>query len=311
MLKNIIKLLLSLILITGLLSACSPKESVNSEPVNEAETQNEVAEVNEPTVEEPAEELAMDPSVLRIAISTNIDTFDPHLTRSFAVANVVDYMVETLLNADKDGNIVPALAKSWDISADGLEYTFNLQENVLFSDGNPFNAEAVKFSIERFLSEELPNTKAPYSKIVEVVAVDETTVVLKLEKPSSELLPAMSNTNIAMLSPASIALGSEAFLGIGSNAPIGTGPYVLKEYLVDDQVTVERNQTYWGVNPYYDEVVFLIVPEATTRESLLLSGQVDLAILPPLTDLPALEANPDATVILGDTARIIYINILT
>jgi len=259
--------------------------------------------------EEPTAE-PEEPAVFSVAISTNIDSFDPHLLRSFAVANVVDHMVETLLNADVSGEIVPALAKDWEISEDGLTYTFTLQKGVAFSDGTPFNAEAVKYNIERFLNEDIPNTKHPYNKIVGVEAVDDTTVKLTLETPSSELLPAMSNTNIAMLSPASIPKDSDAYLkGTGAAAPVGTGPYVLKEYLADDQVVVERNPSYWGEAPYYDEITFRIVPEAATRESLLLSGQVDLAVLPPLTDLAALEANPDAEVIMGDSARIIFIGL--
>jgi ABC-type transport system substrate-binding protein len=306
--------LLAVMLVVALLAACAPAATPTEAPEVDTPAEEAVEEVvEEPVVEEPVEEVEepMGPTAFSIAISTNIDTFDPHLTRSFAVANVVDYMVETLLNADVNGQIVPALATDWEISDDGMEYTFFLQEGVLFSDGTPFNAEAVKFNIERFQDEELPNTKNPYNKILEVVAVDETTVKFVLGAPSSELLPAMSNTNVAILSPTSIAAGTEAYMGLGSNAPVGTGPYTLKEYLVDDQVTVERNPNYWGDAPYYDEVVFRIVPEAATRESLLLSGQVDMAVLPPLTDLAALEANPDAEVIMGDSARIIFIALNT
>ena len=97
--------------------------------------------------------------------------------------------------------------------------------------------------------------------------------------------------------------------GVGTNAPIGTGPYVLKDYKVDDTVVVERNPDYWGEPPYYDEVMFRIVPEAATRESLLLSGDVDMAVLPPLTDLPALDVNSNVKVIRGDSARIIFIGL--
>ena len=314
-------LIITMLLILGLaLSACQPGavETPQAEQPAEQEepAKEEPVEAKEPTQEEepvgeaPAEEaVSVEPSRLRIAIATNIDSFDPHLTSSFAVANVVDYMVETLVKADVNGDIVPGLAKSWGASEDGLVYTLHLQEGVSFSDGTPFNAEAVKYNIERFLDEQLQNTKNPYNKIVNVEAVDETTVNLYLAKPSSEILPALSNTNIGMISPASVPEDSESYLTIGTNAPIGTGPYLLKEYVTDSRVVVERNPAYWGTLPYYDEVEFQIVPEAATRESLLLSGQVDLAVLPPITDLPALDANPDIVVIRGNTARIIFIGL--
>ncbi len=314
-----IYLVITMLLVLGLaLSACQPEatETPQEEPaVQEAPTEAGVPVAEEEPTEAEApvaeEETSAEPSRLSIAIATNIDSFDPHLTSSFAVANVVDYMVETLVKADVNGDIVPGLAKTWEASEDGLVYTLHLQEGVSFSDGTPFNAEAVKYNIERFLDEQLQNTKNPYNKIINVEAVDETTVKFYLEKPSSEILPALSNTNIGMISPASVPKDTETYLTIGTTAPIGTGPYVLKEYVTDSRVVVERNLAYWGVAPYYDEIEFQIVPEAATRESLLLSGQVDLAVLPPITDLPALDANPDVVVIRGNTARIIFIGLNT
>ena len=220
--KNSILLrIVSVLLVIFILAACAP--TATQPPAPEPTKQVEATAPQQPqpqptqappTVEptqapaEPTE--SMEPKVLRIAISTNIDTFDPHLTRSFAVANVVDYMVETLVNANVNGEIVPVLAESWETSEDGKEITFFLRSGVMFSDGTPFNAEAVKYNIERFQDENLANTKNPYDKITEVIVVDENTVKLRMEKPSSELLPAMSNTNIAMLSPASIPQDGEA-----------------------------------------------------------------------------------------------------
>jgi len=310
--------LLSIIVVLGLmLAACAPAAQPTAAPVEEAapaeqaEAPEEAPAVEEAPAEEaaPAEESA-ETSVLNIAIGTNIDSFDPHGISSFAVANVIDYMVETLVNADENGDLIPALAENWEVSEDGLEYTFYLVQNATFSDGTPFNAEAVKANVERFLDEDVKTAgKVPYNHIQEVVVVDDYTVKFLADGPSSELLLSLSNTNIGMLSPQQIAPGTELYTSLGTTEPIGTGPYVMKEYVADDHVTVTRNANYWGEPPFYDEVNFRIVPDAATRESLMLAGQVDMAVLPPLTDLPALEANPDVQVIKAATNRIIYIGI--
>jgi len=310
--KKALWTLLTALILVSLLAACAPQAEPVEEPAAEEAAVEEA--VVEEAAEEPAEEAVADdgPHVFNIAIATNIDTFDPHGTRSFSVANVVDYMVETLVNVDESGALIPELAKEWSVSEDGLEITFILNEGVTFSDGTPFNADAVQYNITRFLDENVQTiSKSPYNRIQEVVVVDDTTVKFVLAEPSGELLLAMSNTNIGMLSPASVPVDSDLYISIGSNAPVGTGPYVLEEYVEDDHVTVTLRDDYWGETPYYDQVVFRLVPDAATRESLMLAGQVDMALLPPLTDLAALEANPDVEVLMGNSARLIFIGINT
>lgn len=311
--------LLGVMVILSFLAACGQAPATPAQPAQPAEPTKAVeqpaptqAEVK-PT-EAPAPTTApAGPTKLRIAISTNIDTFDPHGTRSFAVANVIDYMVETLVKANEKGEIVPWLAESWEFSADGLEYTIKLRQGVKFSDGTPFDAAAVKYNIDRFNNPDVKSaTKTPYNQVKEVVVVDPQTVKFIVAKPSNGLFQAFSNTNIAMISPASIPVDSPQYKElIGTNAPIGTGAYLLKEYVKDDHVTVSRNPDYWGEKPYYDEVEFLIVPEAATRESLLLSGEVDIALAPPLTDLTSLGSNPDIKVINSVSNRVIFIGINT
>lgn len=304
--KRILFSTLCLGLIFSLLAACTPAAT----PAPAGPTQPPAAAPTQPPA--PAATEPTGPQVFRVAISTNIDTFDPHGTRSFAVANVVDFMVDTLIKADVDGNIVPWLAESWEYADEGKEIIFHLRDGVEFSDGTPFDAEAVKYNLDRFNDPEvLSATKFPYNLVKETIVVDPLTVKFRLDAPSNQLLPAFSNTNIAMISPASIPAGSEAYIALGDQAPVGSGPYVLKEYVKDDHVTVTRNPNYWGEPPYYDEFEFYIVPEAATRESLLLSGEVDLAVAPPITDLPALETNPDVVVMKGISNRVIFLGINT
>lgn len=248
------------------------------------------------------------PTEFRIAIGVGVDTLDPARQTTTTVANLVDYVVETLVAIDQDGNVQPLLATSWEISDDGLEYTFSLREGVTFHDGLPLDAAAVKASLERVRD---PNIRVvirgPFTAITGIEAVDATTVKLVLGQPSAVLLPGLAMTQAGIVSPATIEAGTPGYDTIAE--PVGTGPYAFAEYVEGSHVTVTRNSAYWGALPYYDTVNFQIVPEAATRESLLLAGQVDMIVLPPVADIPALEANPAVKVILAPSDRAIFISL--
>jgi peptide/nickel transport system substrate-binding protein len=263
-----------------------------------------------PTAAPAATKPAAGPTTLRIAIGVDMDTFDPAGQTTTTVANVVNHMVENLITVDPNGKIVPQLAKSWTISADGKEIVFKLQENVTFHDGTPFNAEAVKYSLERVLDKEIraPNRGA-LSAISKVEAVDPLTVKLTLASPDQGVMGMLAYTTAGMLSKAGTDKAPNSYKTI--TQPVGTGPYVFKEYVKGSTITLARNDKYWGKKPYYDNVTFRIVPEAATRESLLLAGQVDVIILPPITDLPALQKNPAVKVLLAPSDRTIFLALNT
>lgn len=246
------------------------------------------------------------PTTFRIAVGIDPDTLDPALFTTTTVANIVEYMAETLVATDKDGNVLPQLATSWEISDDSLEYTFHLREGVSFHDGTSMDAEAVKWNLDRVLD---PNVKtairSPFTSIEEVEAVDEHTVKLHLSQPFAPLLSSFALETSAIVSPASVDVEGNSYDNI--TQPVGTGPYVFKERVKGERIAVTRNEDYWGEQPYYDEVVFRVVPEAATRESLLLAGQVDLIILPPISDVPALQQNSDVKVLLAPSDRTIFI----
>lgn len=252
------------------------------------------------------------PTVFRIAITADIDSFDPAGSRSLVVGNVVDYMVETLVKADKTGKVVPSLAKSWEFSKDGTEITFKLQEGVKFSDGSAFDAAAVKFNLDRILD---PNVTMPgraaYTPIKETTVVDATTVKVKLSAANGSLVPSLTFTNAGIVSPKSMPKDSENYKALKLNAPVGTGPYIFKEYVKGERVVVTKNANYWGAKPYYDEVVFRVVPDAATRESLILSGQVDMTTAVPITDIAALDKNSAVKVVNAKSNRLIFIGLNT
>ncbi|WP_369134616.1 ABC transporter substrate-binding protein [Modestobacter sp. I12A-02662] len=241
-----------------------------------------------------------------IAVGIDPDTFDPAGQTTTTVQNMVDYVVETLVSVDEEGTVSGRLAETFEVSEDGLTVTLGLREGVQFQDGTPFNAEAVKFNLERIKDPNLAvPLGAPFDVIESVTAVDDTNVEIKLTQPSPGFLSALSVTTAAMISPDSVT--AEGNTNENYQNPVGTGPYTFDSYTAGESVTVQKFADYWGEEPHYDTVNFRVVPEAATRESLLLAGQVDMIILPPVSDLEALQNNGDVEVILGESDRSIYI----
>jgi peptide/nickel transport system substrate-binding protein len=245
-------------------------------------------------------------STFSIAVGIDPDTFDPAGQTTTTVQNMVDYVVETLVTMDDQGQVQGKLADSFETSPDGLTVTFKLHDGVTFHDGTPFNAEAVKFNLERITDPDLKvPLGSPFKVIQSVTAVDDTTAEVKLSRPSPGFLSALSVTTAAMISPASVTANGNT--NDKYQHPVGTGPYVFGNYTAGESVTVTRYEDYWGDKPYYSTVNFRVVPEAATRESLLLAGQVDMMILPPVSDLKSLQGNKDVTVDVAPSDRSIYI----
>lgn len=241
-----------------------------------------------------------------IAVGIDPDTFDPAGQTTTTVQNMVDYVVETLVVFDDAGELVGKLAETFETSEDGTTVTLGLREGVTFHDGTPFDAEAVVFNLQRIIDPALTvPLGAPFEVIESVTAVDESTVEVQLSRPSPGFLSALSVTTAGMISPDSVETGGNT--NANYQRPVGTGPYVFGEFVAGESLTVTRYDDYWGDEPYYGTVVFRVVPEAATRESLLLAGQVDMMILPPVSDIEALQNNDDVEVLLAESDRTIFI----
>jgi len=230
-----------------------------------------------------------------IGIGVALDTLDPAQQTTTTVQNVVDYTLQTLVTLSPQGKVEPMLATSWETSSNGLALTFTLRNGVKFQDETPFNAAAVKYSLDRVNS---GTVKVPLSGAYQVIkSIDEvnpTTVKLNLKNPDPGLLANMATTVAAIFSPASVGkFGNKA---TNIEHPVGTGPYEYVSQVRGSSVTFKRFPAYWGSKPYYSNVVFQIIPEATSRESALKSGQVDLILNPPLADLNSLSSSGGITV---------------
>lgn len=246
----------------------------------------------------------------RIAVGIDPDSLDPAAFTTTTVGNMVEYMTETLFQIDQEGSLVPHLAKDWDVSEDGLAVSLYLKEGIYFHDGEPFNADAVKISFDRVLDPEIRvPQRSTFESIKSVEVVDTYTVKLHLHHPAAPLVNALSMTTMAILSPASLEERGNTYTNY--QVPVGTGPYFFKEYRPSERLVVEINPDYWGKKPYYEEVIFQIVPEGVTRVSLLLAEQVDMIILPPVSEIPRLQENPNVEVLLAPSNRTIFIAINT
>ena len=207
--------------------------------------------------------------VITIAHSGDPTTLDPHKSFNGLVFTVTNQLYETLLFRAADGSLQPRLATQW-TPVDETTWEFKLREGVKFSDGTPFNAEAVKFSLERLAD---PETEGPGAFIVnmieEITVVDDTTVRIRTSTPFTPLLAHLSHPVTAIVSPTAAA-------GDLSKQPAGTGPFLLEDWKAGDSVTLKANPDYWGGQPKVDRVVLRIIPEAGTQLTELKAGTVDL-----------------------------------
>ena len=241
---------------------------------------------------------------IRIAIGVDPDTLDPQGQTTTTVQNIVDYVTETLVRYDENGKIQPLLAEKWQAASDGKSYTFSLRK-ATFHDGTPFNAAAVKKTWERVLNPDLKvPLRSPLGDVVSSVdAVDDQTVRFTLKTPFPPLVAALAGTQYAIVSSETV----DKFRATYTEEPVGTGPYRFKERRKGESVTLARYDGYWGKKPAYDTVVIRVVPEAATRESLVLSGQAEVIILPPIADLPNLKSNSAVKVLAGASDRTIFL----
>lgn len=266
------------------------------------------------------------PTTVTIAIGIDADTLDPESQTTTTIANIVDYMFESLVwyNDERSGvqpgqpqytKVVPALATSWTVSQDGLTYTFKLRQGVKFHDGTDFNAEAVKFNVERALDPSVRNPNRYYFADIDpsrIETPDPYTVVLHLKQPSPTLIPRLASGygGAEMVSPTAVKKLGNDKLGLGP-FEAGTGPYMFKEWVHGDHITLLKNPAYWGRAPFFDAVTFRVVPNAGTRETMLRAGDVQIAFAPPAPDLPALRRDPALRVVEGPSDRDVFVGLNT
>ena len=209
--------------------------------------------------------LGADPAVLNPDISVGVpDVF---------VGCIVN---DALIRFGKNFEIVPNLAKSWEIAADGLTYVFHL-EQASFSDGKPVTSEDVKFSLTQVSAKYGPKFLAPGRFIQSVETPDPLTVIIKLSKPFGPFLFSLACEQNAAILPAHVFAGTDVPRSEASlSKPVGNGPFILEEWVRGDHLTFARNPSYWRKGePYLDKLIVKIMPDTSARLLALRAGEVD------------------------------------
>jgi peptide/nickel transport system substrate-binding protein len=189
---------------------------------------------------------------------------------------VAGQIYESLLRYDKDLNPMPSLAKEWTKSEDGLTYTFTLQDDVVWHDGEPFTSADVVFSVDVFLRETHARLRASLVHVESIEAPDDKTVVFTLKQPFGPFLGIFEAGTMPMI-PKHIYEGTDYANNPANNTPIGTGPFKFEEWERGSYIHLVKNEDYYmDGKPYLDEIYYQVIPDAASRAVAFETGQVDL-----------------------------------
>lgn len=233
-------------------------------------------------------------------ITVAIQLEPPNLDPTGGAAQAIDSVLysnvfEGLTRFMADGSVVAGLAKSWDISDDGLTYTFMLNEGVMFHDGTDMNADDVKFSLDRARADDSTNAqKGLFADIADLTVVDPLTVQVTLAQPNGSFLFNMAWGDAVIVAPESIET-------IASN-PIGTGAFAFSDWVQGDRLELVRNDAYWGDAPALESATFRFISDPTAAFAAVMAEDVDAFVgFPAPENLPQFEADPRFQVLVGNT----------
>lgn len=253
--KLYIRILFLVMLMGIIITGCSTNNNVSKSGEN-----------NETTSKES--------STLVIVRLSDAENLDHHFMNTINAASVTHGKVyEGLVGRDKNANIQPLLAESWN-QVDDKTWEFKLRNDVKFHDGTPFNASAVKTNFDRLLD---PNVKAPragvFKMVNEVKVIDDYTVQFILNEPFAPLLSILASHEGGIISPKTIEKFGKNII----NEPNGTGPFAFNSWTPGQEIVLVKNNQYFGEKAKVDEVIFKIVPEETTRISMIETGEAHIA----------------------------------
>ena len=244
--------------------------------------------------------LALAPVALARDVTIGMQLEPPMLDPTGGAAAAIDEVVyanifEGLTRFAADGAVMPGLAESWEISADGLTYTFALRQGVTYHDGTSFDASDVVFALTRARADDSTNAqKALFADIAEVGAVDSHTVRIRLAKPNGAFLFSLAWGDAVIVAPESVA----------NNAtnPIGTGPFTFANWAQGDNIRITKNPDYWGTPAKLDGATFKFISDPTAAFAAMMAEDVDaFPVFPAPENLPQFDADPRFSVIVGST----------
>ncbi|MEV6930275.1 ABC transporter substrate-binding protein [Dactylosporangium sp. NPDC051485] len=250
-----------------------------------------------------------------------VTQFDPNRQYSWETWRIDRNIYETLVNEDLSSptgvpKIVPGLATSWTVSPDATTYTFKLRQGVKFTDGTPFDAQAVQFNVRRFTDPTFQyydkvsaaTMGLVYADLASFKVIDDQTVEYVFKHPFLDYLrqiPNSGNAASGIFSPAALQKYGQDGL---ADHPVGTGPFKFQERVRGDHTTLVRNADYWGARPHLDKVIFKPIGDDQSRVAALRSGAVDLISRVPPDSVATLEKAGFAVPENKNVPQIIYYN---
>jgi len=243
--------------------------------------------------------------VITIAQTRDVTALDYALVAQTETQNISNNIFDTLVRLDTEGNYEAWLAESWD-NPDDNTWVFHLREGIEFTNGEPVNAEAVKYSLERILDPDVQSPQAwRLSLVSEIIVEDEYTVVIKTSEPYAALINIM--TLMFIVPPNAVEeMGNEMF----GQEPIGSGPFIFEEYSPGERVVLVANKDYWKGAPKIDKVIFRPISEASTRVASLETGELDIITAVPPNRLQELKDNEE-TEVTANTGIMLYLGLDT
>lgn len=229
------------------------------------------------------------PQELVIGMAADVQGFHPY-GYTPGVWDVFSCIYETLVTVDEKMEVRPQLAESWELSADGLSWTFHLRKGVKFCDGSPFTAEAVKFALT-YLKEQSGYPTPLLKEIKSMDIIDDHTIRFTCKEPYAPLLADLTDIRYPIIGPTSIDESGKF------KKPVGTGPFMVKDWVKDQKIELIRNDQYWRGRPKLDKVIFKIIPDPQTRSMALEAGEINFVnggLLVP--EIERLKGNPRFTI---------------
>ncbi len=238
---------------------------------------------------------------LVVAFGADHRGLEPHYAIGWETLWLSMNLYNSLVGLNEKYEIVPEMAKSWEVSDDGLTYTFHLHDNILFHDGTTCDSECVKWNMERILD---PKTKAgirtfygPAIKSIETP--DPLTVTFHMKAPYGTFLLALAGyrNGFAVLSKAHLdKVGAKVY----KRDPVGTGPFKFKEWVPNSHVTLVRHEGYFKKGlPYLDEVTFKVMKDANVKSLAFTKKEVDVIVPLPVEQVSVLKRYKDGRIIIG------------
>lgn len=295
--KKIVLLLLCLAMVLSM-AACGGNATTETKSETTT-TAPETSETATETTADPANTTYQD--TITVGVANDITTLDPQGSNTDANMMAFTLTHETLVEVDPETNeVIPGMATSWTTSDDGCTFTFEIPENVTFSDGTPCTANDIKFTFERAAESSFTKTKVELVTNIEVV--DDTHVAITISKPSQDFLMLLAHQSMSILSE---KLVNEDEFGY----EIGTGMFAVETWTPGDQISFVRSDYFHGEPAPTRRIVYRLIKEESSRLIALQTGEIDICVDPLNTDLGYIEDDPNLELVKVPNYVMLYLAI--